>query len=251
MTDETAAQTIKHPVRDRAVAWAVHAFTASGIVFGFLAMVSLLQGQEVATFLWLGVALFVDGIDGTLARRFRVKEVVPTFDGAVLDNVIDYFTYVAVPALMIYWFELVPTGWETIAAATILAVSTYTFSNVNVKSDDFYFVGFPALWNVAVLYFYLLDTTPITNLVTIAVLSVLTFVPWKYVHPLRVRALRKTTLTVTCFWSMSILCLLLGAPLYWVWYGIFVLSSIYFALVCIWRSFKHHLPRIPWYKTRA
>ncbi|MEN0087455.1 MAG: CDP-alcohol phosphatidyltransferase family protein [Pseudomonadota bacterium] len=251
MADETASEMNPYPKRDRAAAWAVHAFTASGIVFGFLAMVSLLQGSEVATFLWLGVALFVDGIDGTLARRFRVKEVVPTFDGATLDNVIDYFTYVAVPALMIYWFELVPTGWETIAAATILAVSTYTFSNVNVKSDDFYFVGFPALWNVAVLYFYLLDTTPITNLVVIAVLSVLTFVPWKYVHPLRVRALRKTTLVVTCLWSAAILCLLLEVPPYGLWYPLFIVTSIYFALVCIWRSFKHQLPRIPWFKTRA
>ncbi|MEO0636616.1 MAG: phosphatidylcholine/phosphatidylserine synthase [Pseudomonadota bacterium] len=251
MADNTVSPAQTYPKRDRVAAWAVHAFTASGIVFGFLAMVSLLQGQKVATFLWLGVALFVDGIDGTLARRFRVKEVVPNFDGATLDNVIDYFTYVAVPALMIYWYELVPPGWETIAAATILAVSTYTFSNVNVKSDDFYFVGFPALWNVAVLYFYLLDTTQITNLVVIAVLSVLTFVPWKYVHPLRVRALRKTTLTVTCAWSASILFLLLELPGYSLWYALFVLSTIYFAAVCIWRSFKHQLPRIPWFKTRA
>ncbi|MEM1365023.1 MAG: CDP-alcohol phosphatidyltransferase family protein [Pseudomonadota bacterium] len=251
MADETASPATHYPKRDRAAAWAVHAFTASGIVFGFLAMVSLLQGNKLATFLWLGVALFVDGIDGTLARRFRVKEVVPNFDGATLDNVIDYFTYVAVPALMIYWFELVPAGWETIAAATVLAVSTYTFSNVNVKSDDFYFVGFPALWNVAVLYFFLLDTTQITNLVVIAVLSVLTFVPWKYVHPLRVRALRKTTLTVTCVWSAAILCLLFEAPAYGLWYTLFILASIYFAMVCIWRSFKHQLPRVPWFKTRA
>ena len=150
--------------RETAAAWAVHAFTASGIVFGFLAMVSLLQGDKVATFLWLGVALFVDGIDGTLARRFRVKEVVPQFDGIILDSVIDFFTYVAVPALMIYWFDLVPPGWETIAAATILAVSTYTFSNVNMKSHDFYFVGFPALWNVAVLYFVIMESSQISNL---------------------------------------------------------------------------------------
>jgi phosphatidylcholine synthase len=247
--DVTPAQS--YLKREKVAAWAVHAFTASGIVFGFLAMVSLLQGDKLATFLWLGVALFVDGIDGTLARRFRVKEVVPNFDGATLDNVIDYFTYVAVPALMIYWFDLVPPGWETITAATILAVSTYTFSNLNLKSDDFYFVGFPALWNVAVLYFHIMETTQITNLVVIAVLSVLTFVPWKYVHPMRVRALRKTNLTVTCIWSATILLLLFDLGPTAIWYALFIASSIYFAVICLWRTFKHSLPHLPWAKTRA
>ena len=88
--------------KEVAAAWAVHAFTASGIVLGFLALVAILEGDRIAAFLWLGLALFVDGIDGTLARRARVREVTPQFDGTTLDNVIDYFTYVVVPAMMIY-----------------------------------------------------------------------------------------------------------------------------------------------------
>ncbi len=91
--------------KQKAAAWAVHAFTASGIVLGFLALIAILEGDKLAVFMWLGLALFVDGIDGTLARRVRVQELTPQFDGTTLDNVIDFFNYTAVPAMMIYWFD--------------------------------------------------------------------------------------------------------------------------------------------------
>ena len=107
----------EHHRKEVAAAWLVHAFTGSGIVLGFLAMIAILHGDRLGVFLWLGLALFVDGIDGTLARRVRVREVTPNVDGATLDNVIDYFNYVFVPALMIYWFGFVPEGWETVSAA--------------------------------------------------------------------------------------------------------------------------------------
>ncbi len=123
-----------HPNIDRdlkkAIAWAVHAFTTCGIVAGFLALVAVLKNDPVAAFMWLGLALFVDG--------------------RTLDNVIDFFNYTAVPALMVYWFEMVPGALGIGAAAAIMAVSCYTFANTAMKSDDYYFVGFPALWNVVV-----------------------------------------------------------------------------------------------------
>ena len=174
-----------HPTLDRdvkkGVAWAVHAFTTSGIVLGFLALVSVLKSDPVAAFMWLGLALFVDGIDGTLARKARVLEYTPNVDGRALDLVIDFFTYVAVPALMVYWFNMTPVPgfffapqtWSLISAATIMAVSCYTFANVGMKSDDYYFVGFPALWNIVVLYFFVLQSGWAVNLVTVAALSVL------------------------------------------------------------------------------
>ena len=138
-----------HEVK-KGIAWSVHAFTTSGIVLGFLALVAVLKNDAVAAFMWLGLALFVDGVDGSLARKARVREYTPNFDGASLDLVIDFFTYVAVPALMIYWFNMVavpglyftPSNWSLIAAATIMAVSCYTFANVGMKSFDYYFVGF-------------------------------------------------------------------------------------------------------------
>ena len=202
----------------KGIAWSVHAFTASGIVAGFLALVSVLKGDAIQAFMWLGVALFVDGIDGSLARKARVSEYTPNFDGATLDNVIDYFTYVAVPALMVYWFNMVPVPyffhgetWSLICAATIMATSLYTFANVGMKSFDYYFVGFPAIWNVVVLYFYLLNTGWLTNLVAIFGLAILTFIPVKFVHPLRVTHWREITIPMTVLWAAMTLALIIGA----------------------------------------
>jgi phosphatidylcholine synthase len=227
-----------------AAAWAVHAFTASGIVLGFLALVAILEGDRIAAFLWLGLALFVDGIDGTLARRVRVREMTPQVDGATLDNVIDYFTYVVVPAMMVYWFDLVPPGFETATAAGILAVSLYTFSNAGMKTHDYYFAGFPALWNLVVLYFHIMQSDPWVNLAVIVACGVLTFVPWKYVHPLRVRDWRSFTIPMTVLWGATTFRLLIvsedhkaleASPIvFWLW----VAASAYFLMICIWRSFR-------------
>lgn len=232
-----------HPKVELAAAWAVHAFTASGAVIGFLALVAILEGDKIAAFMWLGLALLVDGIDGTLARHAKVREVTPQVDGATLDNVIDYFNYVAVPALMVYWFDVVPPGWEVASAALIMAVSCYTFANVGMKTSDYYFSGFPALWNLAVLYFHVLQTDAWTNLIVIAVLAVMTFVPIKFVHPLRVRDWRVVTIPMTVLWGATSLRLVLIHPdvkkaveasplLFWLW----VLASIYFIVISLWRS---------------
>ncbi len=202
-------QTTEHQKRELAAAWAVHAFTASGAVLGFLALVAILEGDKIAAFMWLGLALFVDGIDGTLARRVRVTELTPKFDGATLDNVIDYFTYVVVPAMMVYWFGIVPPGWEVYAAACIMAVSCYTFANADMKTADYYFSGFPAVWNLVVLYFHVLQSDPWVNLVVIGICAVMTFIPVKFVHPLRVRKLRKISIPMTVLWAATSLRLVL------------------------------------------
>ncbi len=236
-------QISEYPKREVVFAWAVHAFTASGVVLGFLAVVAVLDGDKIAAFIWLGLALFVDGIDGTLARRVKVREVTPQVDGSTLDNVVDFFTYVAVPALMIYWFGMMPPGWEIITAAGIMAVSCYTFSNVAIKTSDYYFVGFPAVWNLPVLYFYVLQTDPWTNFWVIVALALLTFVPVKVVHPLRVKDWRIITLPMTILWAATSLALVLLSPdvnaawqvsplMFWLW----VVASVYFAILCLWRS---------------
>jgi phosphatidylcholine synthase len=235
----------------KGIAWAVHAFTTFGIVAGFLALVAVLKRDQVAAFMWLGVALFVDGIDGSLARKARVREYTPNFDGASLDLVIDYFTYVAVPALMIYWFNMIPVPflfagqtWSLICAALVMAVSCYTFANVGMKSEDYYFVGFPAVWNVVVLYFYVLEPGWLINFVTVIVLSVLTFVPIKFVHPLRVAHWRGFTIPITVLWAAMTLSLVISSKdkgptdaIYkielWVW----IAASIYFAWLSIFRTF--------------
>lgn len=235
----------------KGIAWSVHAFTTSGIVLGFLALVAVLKNDPVAAFMWLGLALFVDGIDGTLARKARVTEYTPNFDGASLDLVIDFFTYVAVPALMVYWFNMVPvpfwfdpSTWSLMAGALIMAVSCYTFANVGMKSSDYYFVGFPAIWNVVVLYFYLFNTGWQVNLCTVLILSVLTFVPIKFVHPLRVTHWRSFTIPMTVVWAAMTLSLVISGRnpgyddwLYKLQLAIFGLSSLYFAGISLWRTF--------------
>jgi phosphatidylcholine synthase len=238
----------------KGIAWAVHAFTTCGIVAGFLALVAVLKGDAVAAFMWLGLALFVDGIDGSLARRARVREYTPNFDGASLDLVIDFFNYVAVPALMIYWFDMVSVPylfetntWSLIAAAAVMAVSCYTFANVNMKSSDYYFVGFPAIWNVVVLYFYLFNTKEIAwqiNAITILGLCILTFIPVKFVHPLRVTHWREITIPMTVLWAAMTLSLIISGRdpgysdvVYKVQLGVFSLTSLYFAGISLWRTF--------------
>jgi len=229
---------------DKIAAWAVHGFTASGAVLGFLAIISILNNDLVGAFLWLGLALLIDGIDGALARKIGVSDKTPNIDGSTLDNVIDYLNYVIIPALMIYWFQMVPNGWEIILPAGMFAVSLYTFANMNMKTNDYYFSGFPAVWNIVVLYFYILNTHPIINVIIILLLFIFTFIPIKFVHPLRVKKIRNLTIFCTVLWSATTLKLVttnsdinLFAEQKIVLF-IWIVCSIYFATICGTRSFK-------------
>jgi len=229
---------------DKIAAWAVHGFTASGAVLGFLAIISILNNDLVGAFLWLGLALLIDGIDGSLARKVGVLDKTPNIDGSTLDNVIDYLNYVIIPALMIYWFQMVPNGWEIILPAGMFAVSLYTFANINMKTNDYYFSGFPAVWNIVVLYFYILNTHPIINVIIILLLFIFTFIPIKFVHPLRVKKIRNLTIFCTVLWSATTLKLVTTNSdinlfaeqkiVLLIW----IVCSIYFATICGTRSFK-------------
>mgnify|MGYP000333093024 FL=1 len=229
---------------DKIAAWAVHGFTASGAVLGFVAIVSISNNDLVGAFLWLGLALLIDGIDGTLARKIGVLDKTPNIDGSTLDNVIDYLNYVIIPALMIYWFQMVPNGWEIILPAGMFAVSLYTFANMNMKTNDYYFSGFPAVWNIVVLYFYILNTHPIINVIIILFLFIFTFIPIKFVHPLRVKKIRNLTIFCTVLWSATTLKLVTTNSdinlfaeqkiVLLIW----IVCSIYFATICGTRSFK-------------
>ena len=235
---------IKNLDKDKIAAWAVHGLTASGAVLGFLAIISILNNDLVGAFLWLGLALLIDGIDGALARKVGVLDKTPNIDGSTLDNVIDYLNYVIIPALMIYWFQMVPNGWEIILPAGMFAVSLYTFANMNMKTDDYYFSGFPAVWNIVVLYFYILNTHPIINVIIILLLFIFTFIPIKFVHPLRVKKIRNLTIFCTVLWSATTLKLVTTNPdinlfaeqkiVLLIW----IVCSIYFITICGTRSFK-------------
>ena len=235
---------IKKINKDKIAAWAVHGFTASGAVLGFLAIISIFNNDLVGAFLWLGLALLIDGLDGSLARKIGVTDKTPNIDGSALDLVIDYLNYVIIPALMIYWFQFVPPGWEVYIPAGIFAVSLYTFANINMKTSDYYFAGFPAVWNIVVLYFYILGTNLWINLIVIIILYILTFVPIKFVHPLRVKNLRNYTIFATVLWGASTLKLVTANPNINLFLeekivmAIWILCSIYFASLCFTKSIK-------------
>ncbi len=232
------------PQRARvAAAWAVHAFTASGVITGLLAIAALIGGDLRLALLWLGAALIIDGFDGPMARKVRVTEYAPRFDGAVLDLVIDYLTYTVIPALLIYRFGLVPDGWGIPAAAYIMTTSLYCFGNREMKTADNYFSGFPATWNLVVLYFYIAGSGPWLNLAVIAALGILTFVPLKFIHPFRVKTLRPLTLAVTALWAGATFWLVVASAaatppreaspvVFWGW----VAASLYFLGLCVWRT---------------
>jgi phosphatidylcholine synthase len=207
-----------------------------------LALIASIERNLPLVFFYLALALFIDGVDGSLARRVDVKKYTPNINGENLDNIIDYLNYVFLPAFVIYWLDLVPEGMALISVATILIVSCYTFANNSIKTSDLYFSGFPALWNVVILYFYILDTDPFTNLLVIFALSFLTFIPLKYVHPFRVKQFRKSTLSILMLWMITTVLLLyfnyLDETVLRIAFLFWSLTNVYFILLTILRSLK-------------
>jgi len=231
-----------HISKEKIAAWAVHGFTGSGAVLGFLAIISILNDDAVGAFLWLGFALLIDGIDGTLARKADVTKQTPNIDGTILDSVIDYLNYVIIPSLMIYWFEMVPSTFQLVAPSAIFLVSLYTFANLKMKTDDYYFRGFPAVWNIVVLYFFILGTNEYINLIVITICCIITFTPIKFIHPLRVKELRNLTIFFTILWSATTLKLvttptsklfMIDSTIIFI---LWICTSIYFAVICWGRS---------------
>lgn len=154
-------------------------------------------------FVWMGVTLLIDGIDGTLARRYDVKNQVPEFDGTVLDLIIDYLTYVFVPAIFIYYYVPLPEGTKTITAAIILLSSFFCFCNKNMKSSDNYFVGFPATWNIVALYYVVISPPAWITVLATIVLAILSVFPVKFLHPFRVRKAMVVNIFFSVVWLIT------------------------------------------------
>tara|TARA_E500000331_G_scaffold267436_1_gene258766 strand:+ start:365 stop:1066 length:702 start_codon:yes stop_codon:yes gene_type:complete len=222
------------------LSYLVHLFTTSGVLLSFFALVASIEQNLELVFFYLALALFIDGIDGSLARMVDVKRHTPHINGENLDNIIDYLNYVFVPVFVIYWLDFVPAGLEIISAFIILAVSCYTFANSNIKTSDFYFSGFPALWNIVILYFYILDTDPFLNFFTICLLAIFTFIPIKYLHPFRVKRFRLVSLSVLGIWMATTVLILyfreLNENLLEAAFTLWVMTNIYFILLTVIRT---------------
>lgn len=185
----------------RAAGYAVHLFTASGAAVAFLALRAALDAAFPLMFFWLGVALIIDGIDGTFARAARVGETAPIFDGAILDLVIDFLTYVLVPMVAVWKSDLMPESWAFWLGALVVTASALYFADTRMKTKDHWFRGFPALWNV--FAFYLFAFAPPAWLAAAMMLAgtAAMFAPVVFVHPMRVVKLRALTLAVCGVWA--------------------------------------------------
>ena len=182
----------------------VHVYTATGAVLALLIVLAAVEGHS-ARALWLGLAaLVIDGTDGMLARRFDVKDRLPWFDGALLDNIVDYLTYVFAPVILLLQGGYLPTGTlGTVIAVLPLIASSYQFCRVDAKTDDHFFLGFPSYWNVVAFYAIALDLSPAVVSATVIICGLLVFVPIGYIYPSRMLEFRTLTLSLSGLWLVA------------------------------------------------
>jgi phosphatidylcholine synthase len=188
----------------------VHVFTALGAVCALLATEAVVAGAWEAAFGWLGVAAAIDGIDGTFARRLKVKEHLPRFSGDRLDLIVDYLTYVFVPALALMHAGYLRGPAGIGLAALILLASLFHFSDMESKAADHSFVGFPAVWNLVAFYVFAFDLPQTATAVLVLACCAFTFVPLKWVHPMRTARLRRVTIAATTVWIVAAIAVLVA-----------------------------------------
>ena len=196
------------------LAWAVHLYTALSAPLGVWAVFAIIDGDYRTAWLLLFATIFIDSTDGMLARRARVGEVLPGFDGRRLDDVVDYFCWVVVPLILLVRAELLP-AW---AVAAPLLASAYGFGQAEAKTEDDYFLGFPSYWSLIGFYLYVFDTPRALNTALVLALSILVFVPIRYPYPTKTRPLRPITMALGSIWGFTLIGLaaLLPDPPRWV-----------------------------------
>jgi phosphatidylcholine synthase len=189
-------------------AWLVHAFTASGAFVGLLALLAIHQHHLLAALWLMGATIGIDAVDGMLARLVKVKTFTPNVDGALLDNIIDFFNYTLLPCFFLMTTSLVPAYWRLLCVLIITFASAYQFTQLDAKTEDHFFKGFPSYWNIAVFYLFFWQMPRAINLFILLALALLSFVPIKYVYPSRLDYLTDNQLLRT---GMVVLTLLWGA----------------------------------------
>ncbi|KFE35786.1 CDP-alcohol phosphatidyltransferase family protein [Thioclava atlantica] len=216
----------------------VHLLTATGAVLSMLALLAAAEGKWGMMFLWLVVAFFVDGIDGPLARRYDVKKNFPVYDGVLMDLIVDYLTYVFIPAFALFKSGLLPgwTGWLAIIAITYASV--VYFSDTRMKMTDNSFQGFPGAWNMLVLVLFALKPHPTTILVIVVALAIAMFLPLKFIHPVRTQRWRAISLPMALAWTFFAgwAAWVDFDPASWAHWGL-VVTSVYLLLVGITQQF--------------
>jgi phosphatidylcholine synthase len=194
------------------LAWFVHVYTASGAIAAFLAVLAVIEGRYRDAFIWLAASTAVDATDGVLARLASVKEALPGFDGARLDDIIDYLTFVFVPILLLHQAGALPAGWGFAVVCAVLLSSAYGFASLDAKTADHFFTGFPSYWNIVALYLFAFGLPPAVNGVVLGLLSSLVFVRVGYVYPSRTPTLRRTTIVLGVIWGATMIVVIALLP---------------------------------------
>ena len=205
MNQDMDQDSSQRPPAIRAAAFSVHVFTALGAGVALIAMLEAVREHWAAMFAWLGVALIIDALDGPIARRLDVVRVQPNWSGEVLDLVVDFATYVFVPAYAITASGLLLPLAAPLLGIGIVVTGALYFADRRMKTDDNHFRGFPALWNAAAFYLFLLHWPPAASTLAVAALIVLTFIPFHVLHPVRVARLRGLTLTLIAVWAVLVI----------------------------------------------
>jgi phosphatidylcholine synthase len=193
----------------RCLGWLIHIFTASGAFVGLMALLAIYHHDWPIAFWWMGAAILIDAVDGMFARVVKIKQAVPQIDGALLDNIVDFFNYTIVPAFFLLVTGMLPPQWILLCVMAITLSSAYQFTQLDAKTSDHFFKGFPSYWNIAVFYLYFWQMNVWINLGILLTLAVLSFVPIKYVYPSRLDYLthnkigRCAMLLATVLWGAA------------------------------------------------
>ena len=201
---------------NKLLAWLVHLYTALGLVCAAGMAVLIVRGGDVSfrrAFFLMMLATAIDATDGWLARKARVKQVLPGFDGAALDNIIDFQTYTAMPLMLLWRADVLPGDLAWLLLLPLLA-SAYGFSQVNAKAPDGFFIGFPSYWNIVAYYLFALRPDPWVSIALITICSVLTFVPTPYLYATRGGPFAKLINIGSAFWFVSLGLVLFGPEAY-------------------------------------
>ncbi len=217
------------------IAWVAHLYTASGAVIALLATGVTFAHDFRAVFIYFVAATFVDATDGVLARALRVKERLPDFDGAKLDDIIDYLMYAFIPALVVWQAQMVPVAFPVCAAMVLSSAYGFSQTQAKVASTDHFFTGFPSYWNIVVVSLYLLELPQAVNAIVLSVLAVMVFVPIRYVYPSRTVALKWPTLVLGTMWAVVFTWMIWRLPAVdGPWTMISLAFPVYYVALSLW-----------------
>jgi phosphatidylcholine synthase len=226
----------------KAAAWSVHFYTGCGGLIGMLALLTAAAGDIRATFGLLVITMIIDGTDGILARRVRVRDVLPKFDGASLDNVIDVLTYGYIPIYIMATQNLLPhPAWALVPTAALL----YAYGQVDMKTPDSFFLGFPSYWNVVALYLFWMRPEPAIAVALVVVPAILTFIPTRYLYPSKNQVLWQITWPLVTIWFALLLYLLGQETPNPTLVSLSLYFPIYYLVASFWVEYKKRMGTLP------